>query len=790
MQKIRIDFDNPGLPQHISAVENDSQSRFFQATLYENGKAYTASEGATYSIMYHGFGPQNQGWYDTINDGAGKRAACTASGNVVTCEIARQALQVPGHVSIVLCVTTGKGYMIKSWPIECDCKNDRYDSTAEIESFFYITQVSNADWNRAIQALEELKNTIDPTLSLSGKAADAAKVGEAVNAEAERAKGVESQIKEDLVDVEDACMSFQKTNSVSNYKKNVTQGSSNFYGLGNAVDVSAESYILSVDAFLIAQTNEQAIVEIMDTDFNVLASATNLVTTTLQKLSFVLNVNVTDYDVVYVGVRTKTKGNISRYVSTIVNVPTGISNGIYMNDTKKWQKVANVSQTMAMNVNFGKRILKSENEHITECGVNLSEIINNTLVVDKSYTKHYYSCYDLKNANDKVLSKLFLYAATSFDITIAIGVIDQNNMLRITKEFIVKNDTPFTIHELNYIIHAGEMLFVDLYQTRGLSYATSIYADLNNAKTLIQDGTVETINGYTGLIFKETNYFLPFWFEIKDVNADDKIKNLSDGVDKIKSLIPNPNSPISISNPNGDKFRVLMGENGLIFGKYYPHKVFFFGNSLLDTTITTDNGNGGHNYYQIGLCASSNFTDYYANVVKELKKYDSTLISSRRNFATWETATTTTDRKNILDEKVSKLVNGEEDLIVIQVGDNVTSNLQLSTFKNDYKELIKWFRKTCPNATVICCGAWYTTEEKQTIMRACANDMGVYWCDFSGFANDATNKGKIGDTQTVYDTDGSTILATRTITVDGQASHPNDNGMKKISDSILNTLGI
>ena len=180
MQKIRIDFDNPGLPQHISAVENDSQSRFFQATLYENGKAYTAPEGAAYSIMYRGFGPQNQGWYDTINDGAGKRAACAVSGNVVTCEIARQALQVPGHVSIVLCVTTGKGYMLKSWPIECDCKNDRYDSTVEIQSFFYVTQVSNADWTQAIQAVEELKNTIDPTLSLSGKAADAKATGDAV----------------------------------------------------------------------------------------------------------------------------------------------------------------------------------------------------------------------------------------------------------------------------------------------------------------------------------------------------------------------------------------------------------------------------------------------------------------------------------------------------------------------------------------------------------------------------------------------------------------------------------
>lgn len=189
MQKIRIDFDNPGLPQHISAVENDSQSRFFQATLYENGKAYTAPAGASYSIMYRGFGPQNQGWYDTINDGAGKRAACAVSGNIVTCEIARQALQVPGHVSIVLCVTTGKGYMLKSWPIECDCKNDRYDSTAEIQSFFYITQVSNADWTQAIQAVEELKNTIDPTLSLSGKAADAKATGDAVG-----------QVKEDLDD--------------------------------------------------------------------------------------------------------------------------------------------------------------------------------------------------------------------------------------------------------------------------------------------------------------------------------------------------------------------------------------------------------------------------------------------------------------------------------------------------------------------------------------------------------------------------------------------------------------
>lgn len=187
MREIKIDFDNPGLPQRLDVVENDAQSRFFKAVLYKDGKAYAAPSGATYSIMYRGFGPQNEGWYDTINDGAGKRAACSVSGNVVTCEIARQALRVPGHVSVVLCATGSNGYMLHGWPIDCNCRNDNYTGGTSVESFFYITQITNADWTSAIKTWEELKNMIDPTLSLSGKAADAAKVGEAVG-----------QIKEEL----------------------------------------------------------------------------------------------------------------------------------------------------------------------------------------------------------------------------------------------------------------------------------------------------------------------------------------------------------------------------------------------------------------------------------------------------------------------------------------------------------------------------------------------------------------------------------------------------------------
>ena len=246
MREIKIDFDNPGFPQRLDVVENDAQSRFFKAVLYKDGKEYTAPDGTTYSIMYRGFGPQNEGWYDTINDGAGKRAACSVSGNVVTCEIARQALRVPGHVSVMLCVTGSNGYMLHGWPIDCNCRNDSYTGGTSVESFFYITQVTNADWSSAIQTWEELKNMIDPTLSVEGKAADAAKVGEAINAESERAKGAEKQIKEDLVDKTKILNNIVEFGNVN---KKVTITSDNYSSLlPNANDVrSKESHILSED---------------------------------------------------------------------------------------------------------------------------------------------------------------------------------------------------------------------------------------------------------------------------------------------------------------------------------------------------------------------------------------------------------------------------------------------------------------------------------------------------------------------------------------------------------------
>lgn len=217
MQQVRIDFDNPGLPQSLGVVEGESQSRIFQAALYKSGAAYTAPAGAVYSIMYRGFGPQNQGWYDTIEDGAGKRAACTVSGNVVTCELARQALRVPGHLTVVLCVSDAKGYMLKSWPIMADVRNDGYEDTGEIEMYFNLSGLAGNYLTRLEKAMADAEATKNNLISTSARVqkdidAKAASALESIPEEYTELDGSVKKLKEELTDVKNALVFVESSN--------------------------------------------------------------------------------------------------------------------------------------------------------------------------------------------------------------------------------------------------------------------------------------------------------------------------------------------------------------------------------------------------------------------------------------------------------------------------------------------------------------------------------------------------------------------------------------------------
>lgn len=98
-----------------------------------------------------------------------------------------------------------------------------------------------ASADAAAKSAEEAKSytaaeIVDPTLSVSGKAADAAKVGEAINAEAKRAKGVESQLKEDLDKLDESVKKKVEPNKTTFFDyTEETHESSNLFNVQNTV---------------------------------------------------------------------------------------------------------------------------------------------------------------------------------------------------------------------------------------------------------------------------------------------------------------------------------------------------------------------------------------------------------------------------------------------------------------------------------------------------------------------------------------------------------------------------
>lgn len=239
MQTLKMDFQSQSAPPVVPVMQFDAQSRFIGITLYNGGVPYEAPEGASYTVQYRGPGANNMGWYDTITLSSGTRKAVivdSASKNVVTLELAEQALRVNGNVFVNLCVVTNTGYMLKTFPILCRVTGAAFPDTVAVQSFFYVTGITSEQWLAYVTACQDAQKraedaaanfVTDPTLSISGKAADAAKVGEAVG-----------QLKEDLTE------KIPLGIDIKNYldSGNMTTGGYIDTNTGNVIDYNSWCY--------------------------------------------------------------------------------------------------------------------------------------------------------------------------------------------------------------------------------------------------------------------------------------------------------------------------------------------------------------------------------------------------------------------------------------------------------------------------------------------------------------------------------------------------------------------
>lgn len=98
--KITMDFQRPGKPPVINAVQNDRYSRNLEIALFDNGGPWQVPEDADVLIRY--CKPDATGGeYDLLPDGS---SAWAAEENNLTVALAPQVLTVPGSVmlSVVL----------------------------------------------------------------------------------------------------------------------------------------------------------------------------------------------------------------------------------------------------------------------------------------------------------------------------------------------------------------------------------------------------------------------------------------------------------------------------------------------------------------------------------------------------------------------------------------------------------------------------------------------------------------------------------------------------------------
>lgn len=317
----------------------------------------------------------------------------------------------------------------------------------------------------------------------------------------------------------------------------------------------------------------------------------------------------------------------------------------------------------------------------------------------------------------------------------------------------------------------------------------------------------EGVNGLSGNNAKEL--FEDVALKLSDINSE--IERLGE-VDT------------ELISPSGNKFELSVQDDGTLKAlPIIPNKGAFFGNSLL---VGSESGSGS----RYGMAASDDRHDYYYLINSYIKGLNNSYVYNKYASTNFEGITS----EDAIEDAVNTVVNnltGDETLVSIQLGDNVNTTEKDAVFPASSLALCKAVRAKCPNARVVWMGMWYSSDSKyQAIQNAC-KQTGCKFISYEGLKGSNANS-KIGNIQkkssaqrTISDvtnvvensSSGSTKNITVTFTVSGSsytstldvssyslsegtltytseyeiitaggvASHPGDEGFRRISNRFL-----
>ena len=178
----------------------------------------------------------------------------------------------------------------------------------------------------------------------------------------------------------------------------------------------------------------------------------------------------------------------------------------------------------------------------------------------------------------------------------------------------------------------------------------------------------------------------------------------------------------------------------------------------------------------IGMAASEAEKDYVHLVQASLAETRGKTAVHSLYFYEWETAGENRGEKlGLLDPYLDPRL----ELVTVQLGENAED---LSTFEQDFEALIRYIREKAPRARILVIGDFWTNEEREQMKREAAEKTGADFISLDEIRDNPAYQAGLG--AVVYDPEGNP----HTVENPFVASHPGDNAMQYIADSILRAL--
>lgn len=208
------------------------------------------------------------------------------------------------------------------------------------------------------------------------------------------------------------------------------------------------------------------------------------------------------------------------------------------------------------------------------------------------------------------------------------------------------------------------------------------------------------------------------------------------------------------------------------------YKLLVYGNSIARHGVATNIGWS----YNWGMAASAEDKDYAHRLQYYMNSKfgtNSTSLTVGTSIASFEWAIPADDATKNYSETLAAYMSEIElvqpDIISLQMGENVSTNPNVATYKNAVKQFIDGAREKCPNVVIVLCTPFWGGAYKITAMTELSEEYGA------GLANLHKLNSReymAWDNQALADA------------IDGVKNHPGDKGMDTIAKYIFDQANL